>query len=170
MAQENKNLNPENGAVDQTAPATSNVLNDDTRIVVEARVPAVYYTCPVTFETFSWLEVGDTQEMTYKQIKFMNVKHPRYFSDRWLKPLNDDVLERLKLKKYFENNLRRGDLKLLFGNDVAAVEEMLTNLNPDSKAELAQMAIKSAKDGVINNVKIIRLIEKHLGVEIMDLI
>lgn len=108
--------------------------------------------------------------MTIKQIKFMSVKHPRYFSDRWLKPLNDDVLERLKLKKYFENNLRRGDLKLLFGNDVAAVEEMLTNLNPDSKAKLAQEAIKAAKDGGINNVKIIRLIEKHLGVEIMDLI
>ena len=61
MAQENKNLNPDNGAAEQVAPATSNVLNDDTRIVVEARVPAVYYTCPVTFETFSWLEVGDTQ-------------------------------------------------------------------------------------------------------------
>lgn len=146
------------------------ILNDDMKITVQALVPNVYYTCTVTFETFSWLEVGDTQEMTFKQIKFMSVKHPRYFSDRWLKPLNDDVLERLKLKKYFENNLRRGDLKLLFGNDVAAVEEMLTNLNPDSKAKLAQEAIKAAKDGGINNVKIIRLIEKHLGVEIMDLI
>ena len=146
------------------------ILNDDMKITVQALVPNVYYTCTVTFETFSWLEVGDTQEMTYKQIKFMNVKHPRYFSDRWLKPLNDDVLERLKLKKYFENNLSRGDLKLLCGNDVEAVEEMLANLNPDSKAELAKKSVKAAKDGRINNVKIIRLIEKHLGVEIMDLI
>lgn len=100
----------------------------------------------------------------------MNTKHPRYFTEKWLKPLNDDVLERLKLNKYFENNLSRGDLKLLFGNDVGAVEEMLTNLNPDSKAELAPKAVKSAKDGKISNVKIIRLIEKHLGVEIMELI
>ena len=141
------------------------ILNDDMKITVQALVTNVHYTCPITFEVFSWLEVGDIQEMTYKQIKFMNVKHPRYFSDRWLKPLNDD-----KLKKYFENNLNRGDLKLLCGNDVGAVEEMLANLNPDSKAELAKKAIKAAKDGRINNVKIIRLIEKHLGVEIMDLI
>ena len=115
-------------------------------------------------------EVGDTQEMTYKQIKFMNMKHQRYFSDRWLKPLNDDVLERLKLKKYFENNLSRGDLKLLCGNDVGAVEEMLTTLNPDAKSKLAKKAVKAAKDGWISNVKIIRLIEQHLGVEILDLI
>lgn len=146
------------------------ILTDDTRIVVEARVPAVYYTCPVTFETFSWLEVGDTQEMTYKQIRIMNTKHPRYFSERWLKPLNDDVLEKLKLTKYYESNLSRSDLKLLFGNDVGAAEEMLTSLNPDAKSELAKKAIKAAKDGRISNVKIIRLIEQHLGVEIMDLV
>ena len=100
----------------------------------------------------------------------MSVKHPRYFSERWLKPLNDDVLERLKLKKYFESNLSRGDLKLLCGNDVGAVEELLTSLNPDAKSELAKKAVRAAKDGKINNVKIIRLIEKHLGVEIMDLV
>lgn len=146
------------------------ILTDDMRIKVQSIVPNVHYTCPITFETFSWLEVGDTQEMTYKQIRIMSVKHPRYFSEKWLKPLNDDVLENLKLKKYFENNLNRGDLKLLFGNDVGAVEKMLANLNPDSKAELAKKAIKAANDGKISNVKIIRLIEKYLGVEIMDLI
>ena len=47
---------------------------------------------------------------------------------------------------------------------------MLVNLNPDAKTELANKAVKSAKDGKINNVKIIRLIEKHLDVEIMKLV
>lgn len=149
---------------------TDTILNDDTKIQVQSLVPVVCYSCPVTFEYFSWLEIGDTQEMTYKQIRIMSVKHPRYFSERWLKPLNDDVLERLKLKRFFESNLSRGDLKLLFGNDVGAVEEMLTSLNPDAKSELAKKAVKAAKDGWISNVKIIRLIEKSLGVEIMDLI
>ncbi len=146
------------------------ILTDDTKIIVQALVINICYTCPVTFETFNWMEIGDTQEMTYKQIRIMSVKHPRYFSERWLKPLNDKVLEKLKLKRFFENNLSRGDLKLLCGNDVDAVEEMLTSLNSDAKAELAKKAVKAAKDGKISNVKIIRLIEKHLSVEIMELI
>lgn len=149
---------------------TDKTLTDDTKIQVQSLVPVVCYSCPVTFEYFSWLEIGDTQEMTYKQIRIMSVKHPLYFSERWLKPLNDDVLERLKLKKYFESNLSRGDLKLLCGNDVGAVEELLTSLNPDAKSELAKKAVRAAKDGKINNVKIIRLIEKHLDMEIMDLV
>lgn len=146
------------------------ILIDDAKITVQALVPVVCYSCPVTFETFNWMEVGDTQEMTYKQIRIMSVKHPRYFSERWLKPLNDDVLEKLKLKRFFESNLTRGDLKLLCGNDVKAVEELLANLNSDAKSELAKKAVKVAKDGKINNIKIIRLIEKYLGVEIMGLI
>lgn len=149
---------------------TDKILNDDTKIQVQSLVPVVCYSCPVTFETFSWMEVGDTQEMTFKQLRIMSVKHPRYFSERWLKPLNDEVLEKLKLKRFFESNLSRGDLKLLCGNDAGAVEELLTNLNPDAKQELAKKAIKAAKDGKINNVKIIRLIEQYLGVEIMDLV
>ena len=51
------------------------ILNDDMKITVQALVTNVHYTCPIRFEVFSWLEVGDIQEMTYKQIKFMNVKH-----------------------------------------------------------------------------------------------
>lgn len=149
---------------------TDKILNDDTKIQVQSLVPVVCYSCPVTFETFSWMEVGDTQEMTFKQLRIMSVKHPHYFSERWLKPLNDEVLEKLKLKRFFESNLSRGDLKLLCGNDAGAVEELLTNLNPDAKQKLAKKAIKAAKDGKINNVKIIRLIEQYLGVEIMDLV
>ncbi len=149
---------------------TEKILNDDTKVKVQSLVPCVYYDCPVTFETFSWLEVGDTQEMTYKQIRIMKVKYPRYFTEKWLRPLNDNVLEKMGLKKFFENNLSRSDLKLLCGNDVEAAEKMLVNLNPDGRSELAKKAVKAAKDGKINNVKIIRLIEKNLGVEIMDLV
>ena len=48
---------------------TDTILNDDTKIQVQSLVPVVCYSCPVTFEYFSWLEIGDTQEMTYKQIR-----------------------------------------------------------------------------------------------------
>lgn len=146
------------------------ILNDDTKIEVQSLVPYVFYCCPITFEYFPWIETGEIHEMTYKQIRIMKAKHPRYFSERWLKPLNDDVLEKIGLKKLYENGLSRGDLKLLCGNDIEAAEEMLTNLNPDSKSELAKRVVKITKDGKIANVKIIRLLEKHLGVELMQYI
>lgn len=170
MAQENKNLNPENEAAENTASATSNVLNDDTRIVVEARVPAVYYTCPVTFETFSWLEVGDTQEMTFKQLRIMNTKHPRYFTEKWLLPNNETVLKKLHLDKIYATKVNRSDMKRFCGDNIKDVDELLSGLDSNAKTELTPKIVKYVKDGKIANVKMIRLLEKKLGIELMDLV
>ena len=170
MAQENKNLNPVNEAAEQTASATSNVLNDDTRIVVEARVPAVYYTCPVTFETFSWLEVGDTQEMTFKQLRIMNTKYPRYFTEKWLLPNDGTVMKKLHLDKIYATKVNRADMKRFCGDDIKDVEEFLSGLDSNAKTELTPKIVKYVKDGKIANVKMIRLLEKKLGIELMDLV
>ena len=170
MAQENKNLNPANGAAEEAASATSNVLNDDTMITVEARVPAVYYTCPVTFETFSWLEIGDTQEMTFKQLRIMNTKHPRYFSEKWLLPNNELVMKKLKLDKIYATKVNRADMKRFCGNDIKDVEELLSGLDSNAKTELTPKIVKYVKEGKIANVKMIRLLEKKLSIELMDLV
>lgn len=170
MAQENKNLNPANGAAEEAASATSNVLNDDTMITVEARVPAVYYTCPVTFETFSWLEIGDTQEMTFKQLRIMNTKHPRYFSEKWLLPNNELVMKKLKLDKIYATKVNRADMKRFCGNDIKDVEELLSGLDSNAKTELTPKIVKYVKEGKIANVKMIRLLEKKLGIELMNLV
>ena len=170
MAQENKNLNPVDGAAEQTALATSNVLNDDTRITVEAHVPAVYYTCPVTFETFSWLEVGDTQEMTFKQLRIMNAKHPRYFTEKWLQPNEENVMKKLRLDKIFAVKVNRGDMKKFCGDNIKEVEQILTALSSNAKNELAPKITNYIKAGKITNVKMIRLLEKQLGIELMNLV
>lgn len=171
MAQEKKN-NPDVGAaVDSTvAPATSTAIKDETKVEVEARVPAVYYTCPNTFETFAWLEVGDKQEMTYKQLRIMNAKFARYFSEKWIVPLNEAVIKKLGLEKYYKNQIKRDDYKLLFGSDVAAVKELLANLGTQAKEEMKDKVISYVKNGKIENVKVIRVLEKQLNVELMDFV
>jgi len=109
-----KEVNLENGAevVTASAPAIPPALTDDTRIIVKSLVPAVYYTCQTTYESFVWVEVGDEQEMTYKQLKIMKAKHPRYLTDRWLLPCNDLVIKKLALKETFVNKLNRQDMAL----------------------------------------------------------
>ena len=170
MAQENKNLNSENGAEEKAAPPISTVLNDDTKVVVEARVPAVYYTCPVTYETFSWLEIGDTQEMTFKQLRIMNTKHPRYFTEKWLLPNNEIVMKKLHLDKIYATKVNRSDMKRFCGDNIKDVDELLSGLDSNAKTDLTPKIVKYVKDGKIANVKMIRLLEKKLGIELMNLV
>lgn len=148
--------------------ADSPVLNDDTKIAVKSLVPAVYYTCSTTFETFSWVEAGDIQDMSYRQLRIMKAKHPRYFTEKWLLPMDNEVLKKLKLESVFASTLSRGDMKKLYGSNVDEVEELLSSLSDSAKTELAQKVVKAVKNGKITNVKIIRLLENQLSVELMQ--
>lgn len=155
-------------ATENPATASSTMLSEDTKIEVKSLVPKVFYTCSKTHEPFAWVEVGDTQEMTYQQIKIMRAKHPRYFTEKWLLPLNQETLKKLNLDKIYTTSLTKADVRKLYGNDVSEVENLLSNLSGEARTELTQKAIDATKKGKIVNIKIIRLLEKQLGVELMQ--
>lgn len=146
------------------------ILNDDMKITVQALVPNVYYTCTATFEAFNWLEVGDTQEMTFKQLRIMNTKHPRYFTEKWLLPNDETVMKKLHLDKIYATKVSRSDMKRFCGDNIKDVDELLSGLDSNAKTELTPKIVKYVKDGKIANVKMIRLLEKKLGIELMDLV
>lgn len=160
--------NPDGAVTKKTAPATSTTLNDDTKVSVKSLVPAVYYSCTTTFESFAWVEVGDVQEMSYKQLRMMKTKHPRYFNDKWLLPMDNNVVKKLGLEKVYANNMNRGDMKKLYGSNVVEVEELLSGLSNEAKTKLTNRVEDDVKNGKIANVKIIRALEKHLGIELMQ--
>lgn len=171
MGQEDKNMNvtPEAAPEKKAGVApTSPALKDDTKVNVRALVPSVYYTCTKTMDSFAWEEVGDEQEMTYMQIKTMKAKHPRYFTEKWLLICNNDVLKKLKLDDLFASKVTREDKRKLYGSDVTAVKELLSGLSDDAKAGLVDDAVKGVKNGKIENIKIIRLLEAQLGIELMQ--
>lgn len=172
MGQEDKNLEntPDKAASEKksgVAP-TSPALKDDTKVTVRALVPAVYYTCLKTMDSFAWEEVGDEQEMTYMQIKTMKAKHPRYFTEKWLLICNDEVLKKLNLTNVFAGKVTREDMKKFYGSDVGAAKELLAGLSDDAKAGLVEKVINGVKNGKIENIKIIRLLEAQLGIELMQ--
>lgn len=174
MGREDKNLEqvPDMAAPDKKSGAVppSSALKDTTRIKVRALVPAVYYTCLKTMDSFSWDEVGDEQEMTFMQIKTMKARHPRYFTEKWLLILNDEVLKKLNLASTFSEKVTASDMKKFYGSDVDAAKELLFGLSNSAKSGLTEKVIKAVKNGKIANVKIIRLLEEQLGIELMQLV
>lgn len=172
MGQEDKILEntPDKAALEKKSGAapTSPALKDDTKVTVRALVPAVYYTCLKTMDSFAWEEVGDEQEMTYMQIKTMKAKHPRYFTEKWLLICNDEVLKKLNLTNVFAGKVTREDMKKFYGSDVGAAKELLAGLSDDAKAGLVEKVINGVKNGKIENIKIIRLLEAQLGIELMQ--
>jgi hypothetical protein len=108
--------------------------------------------------------------MTFKQLRIMNTKYPRYFTEKWLLPNDGTVMKKLHLDKIYATKVNRADMKRFCGDDIKDVEELLSGLDSNAKTELTPKIVKYVKDGKIANVKMIRLLEKKLGIELMDLV
>ena len=100
----------------------------------------------------------------------MNTKYPRYFTEKWLLPNDGTVMKKLHLDKIYTTKVNRADMKRFCGDDIKDVEELLSGLDSNAKTELTPKIVKYVKDGKIANVKMIRLLEKKLGIELMDLV
>lgn len=148
----------------------NSILKDDTKIKVRSLVPAVYYTCVKTMDSFAWEEVGDEQEMTYMQLKYMKAHYPRYFTEKWLMILNDEVLEKLKLSDIFVTEVTPSNMKKFYGSDIEEAQKFILELRDDVKARLVNKIIAAVKKGKIENVKMIRMLENELDTELMQFV
>ena len=79
-------------------------------------------------------------------------------------------MKKLHLDKIYATKVNRADMKRFCGDDIKDVEELLSGLDSNAKTELTPKIVKYVKDGKIANVKMIRLLEKKLGIELMDLV
>ena len=145
-------------------------ITDKTVVKVKGLVPHVYYTCPKTNDTFIWGAVGDIQEMTVEQLKLMKVRHEGYFTKKWLYPMNEEALKMLRIKDIFAIKSTGDNLSALYGNDIGKAEEFISFVQ-DSDIEAIGKKIKNAVElGKIQNVKIIRLLEKKFDLDLISLI
>ena len=76
----------------------------------------------------------------------------------------------MNLASAFATKINAADMKKLYGSDVGAAKELLTGLNYSAKAGLVKKVTDAVKSGKIANVKIIRLLEEQLGIELMQLV
>ena len=149
---------------------TNKAIRDNDIVVVKSLVPNVYYTCSKTMDSFTWADAGDTQEMTFAQLKLLKNKHGGYFTKKWLYPENKPARKKLGIEAIFAVKFEYKDMKLLYGNDVDAVKEKIAYIPSEEKSSYIDKIKNGVKQGKITNIKIIRLLEKEFDIELIDLV
>ena len=145
-------------------------LTNETIIEVKSLVPRVYYSDPKTLDSFVWEEVGDMQEMTYFQLKMMHMNHKRYFSQRWLIPCNDEAIQKLGMSEYYyKHDLTIDEMKVLYDENTKTVIDLLDTITPPISDKLIARIKRDVRSGKIGNVRVIAVLEKKLGIDLMSL-
>lgn len=143
------------------------LVNTD-EIEVISLVPKVSYKDSKTLDMYEWDEVGHVEYMTFETLQNMWRNNKGYFKNMWLKPNDDRVINKFGLTKTFEkheylmdaSNYTKDNIK----NICSAISDTPNGLKMSVCGKIKNMVI----NGDVSDVSVIRALERHLKIDLID--
>lgn len=143
-------------------------LKDTDEINVVSLIPNVSYKDSKTLDMYEWDEVGHVEPMTFETLKNMWRNNKGYFKHMWLKPEDERVINKFGLTKTFEkyeylmnaSNYTKENIKDI----CSAISDTPNGLKISICGKIKNMVINNE----VSDVSVIRALEKHLKIELID--
>ena len=143
-------------------------LEDSDEIEVVSLVSNVTYKDSKTLDTYEWREIGHVEYMTFETLKNMWRSNKGYFKNMWLKPEDDRVINKFGLTKTFEKYEYLMDGSNYTKKNIKDVCSAISSTPNGLKMSIYNKVKTMVIDGEISDVSVIRALEKHLKVDLID--
>lgn len=123
-----------------------------------------------TGEKFRWYEFGSEQEMELRELRNAKNTHKKYFEKNWFM-FSDEfmwVIDYLGVGRYYKNAISIDEFDDIFKKSPAELEEIINGLSDGQKKAVAFRAKTLIAEEKIDSNKVIRTLEKILGVELIE--
>lgn len=155
----------------ETQTSVSNEpLTDASEIEVKALIPNVCYSDKNTFDSFEWEDVGHVEVIEYSIIKNMWRNHRKYFTNLYLRPLDERVVKKFGLDKLYANVDFLMDSKSYTREKIDKVCEAIHTSPKNLKKTIATKVKSMVTEGEITDAYVIRTLETKLSLDLFGLI
>jgi hypothetical protein len=145
-------------------------LEDYDEIEVISLIPNISYKDSKTLDMYRWDEIGHVEYMTFETLKNMWRNNKGYFKNMWLKPEDDRVINKFGLTKTFENYEYLMNASNYTKENIKDICSSISNTPNGLKMSIYNKIKNMVIDGEISDVFVIRTLEKHLKVDLIDFI
>lgn len=145
-------------------------LKDDDEIEVISLIPHVSYKDSKTLDMYEWDEVGHSEDMTFETLKNMWRNNKGYFKNMWLKPCDDRVVNKFGLTKTYENYAFLMDKSNYNRKDIDKVCKTISETPKAMKRAICTKIKDMVVSGDVADASVIRKLEKHLNIDLMDVL
>lgn len=152
----------------QGSADVDDALSDTDEIEVMSLIPNVSYEDERTSDFYRWENVGQIETMTFDVIKAMHRKYKSYFSDMWLKPLDERVIKKLALTRTYEKYDYLMDESNYTSDNINDVLNGLSSVPSGLKSTVINHIKDLVADGTISNINVIRQIESRLDIDLIS--
>lgn len=162
-----KNMNEENKKTTKKSIKVE-PLKDSDEIEVVSLIPNVSYKDSKTNDMYEWDEVGHVEYMTFDILKNMWRNNKGYFRNMWLKPNDDRVISQFGLTKTFEKYEFLMDESNYTKKNIDNICKTISETHNGLKFAICNRVKDLVISGKVANVSIIKTLEKHLKIDLID--
>ena len=146
-------------------------LQDDDDIEVQSMIPNVSYFDSKNQDYYEWKQVGDIEIMTFEALKNMWKNSRGYFKKLWLRPLDERVVAKFNgLSKLYENYDELMDVSSYTRDNISSIAQRILDMPRGTSNSVITLIIDSVDSGKLNDIKILKELEKTLGLDLISLI
>lgn len=143
-------------------------LSDSDMIEVESLIPNVVYEDSRTGNYYEWSEIGHCEDMAFDEIKNMHRKHKTYFTDMWLKPLDERVIKKLGLSRTYDKYDFLVDESNYTNDHIDEVLDGISSAPTSLKIAIVNRIKDMVADGTVSDIKVVRKLEKRLDIDLIS--
>ena len=108
-------------------------------------------------------EFGDSDYIPFSELQTMRSTQPKFFSENWILIDDEEVIDALGVRKYYEHALRLADFETVFDKSAKELKNIVSQLSTTQKQVLYNMAYRKIHDGEIDSKKTIQALEETFG-------
>lgn len=143
-------------------------LNDYDEIEIESLVANVSYKDKPTGNMYEWEEVGHIEYMTFGVLKNLWRNHKGYFHNMWLKPNDERVVNQFGLTKVFEKYEFLMDASNYTKKNMDNICDAISNTPNGLKISICDKVKDLVVKGEITDIHVIKALEKHLKIDLIE--
>lgn len=113
-----------------------------------------------------WEEFGSVVPVEYKELLYMASTYRRFFEEPWI-IMEQDVLEDLRVARYYKEIIDYDEIDSLFTKTPEQVQKIMDKVPNGTKQLIADRATVAMKEGRLDSVKVINVLEKALDMELL---
>ena len=151
----------------QPVTRQSVTLDDSEEIQVVSLIPHVSYLDKRTQDMYEWEEVGHAEYMTVETLKDMWRNNKGYFSNLWLKPMDDRVLVKFGLVKIFEDYEFLMQKSSYTKANINKLTDAIGKAPIGMKFAIVNKIKQLVSDGTISDVSVIKVLGRKLDTDFL---
>ena len=158
--QQNQNKNEENDDIPLTR-----------RVLCKSSVPGklIYVSQRQAGYRIVWNDIGSEEYVEFGELLSMRNTQPKFFSNCWIIPQDEDVIKRLNIQDYYKNMFDVDNVDSFFDKPTKQFKEDLQKVPKGVGDAIVKKAMEKIDNGTLDSMKKIQAIEDTFKIELQNI-